>query len=255
MADDLLTIKALTATLGDQTPLLKNIDLSMKKGEIHVLMGPNGAGKTTLGTVLMGHPDYQVQKGSILLEGQEIVDLATEKRAKLGLFYSFQNPEEVPGITLENFLRTAKNAITGNEEGVFAFNARLKSLMESLHMDPSYAFRHLNVGFSGGEKKKAEILQLLTLNPRLAILDETDSGLDVDAIRVVSEGIRRYHTEENSLLIITHNTKILSSIHADKVHIMVRGSIVASGDASLIQVVEEKGFAPFLSLKEEHDER
>ncbi|MDY0288137.1 MAG: Fe-S cluster assembly ATPase SufC [Sphaerochaeta sp.] len=254
MAHALLAIDSLTVTLGDNTPLLKNISLTVKQGEVHVLMGPNGAGKSTLGNVLMGHPDYLVQKGSIHFDGQDITALSTEKRAKLGMFFSFQNPEEVPGITLENFLRTAKSSITGVEENVFIFNLTLKKIMEGLHMDPLYAYRHLNVGFSGGEKKKSEILQLLALNPRLAILDETDSGLDVDAIRVVSQGIRQFHTPDNSLLIITHNTKILESIHVDHVHILVKGSIVASGDVSLIKTIEEKGFAPFLNGRGHSDE-
>lgn len=247
MAHDLLSIDKLTVTLEDATPLLNEISLSIKKGEVHVLMGPNGAGKSTLGNVLMGHPDYLVRSGSIHFDGQDITSLPTEKRAKLGMFFSFQNPEEVPGITLENFLRTAKSSITGVEENVFIFNLTLKKIMESLNMDPLYAYRHLNVGFSGGEKKKSEILQLLALNPRLAILDETDSGLDVDAVRIVSQGIRQFHTPDNSLLIITHNTKILESIPVDHVHIMVKGSLVASGDISLIRTIEEQGFAPFLS--------
>lgn len=254
MQSDLLQINALTVTLEDQTPLLNGIDLTVKKGEVHVLMGPNGAGKSTLGNVLMGHPDYRVRAGSIRFDGQDVTLLSTEKRAKLGMFFSFQNPEEVSGITLENFLRTAKSSITGIEENVFIFNLKLKKIMESLHMDPLYAYRHLNVGFSGGEKKKSEIVQLLALDPRLAILDETDSGLDVDAVRIVSQGIRQFHTPENSLLIITHNTKILESIPVDRVHILVKGSIVASGDVSLIKTIEEEGFAPFVGMGDENDE-
>ena len=254
MASDLLQIQALTVALADHTPLLDTINLSVKKGEIHVLMGPNGAGKSTLGNVLMGHPDYLVRSGSIQFDGQDIAPLSTEKRAKLGIFYSFQNPEEVPGITLENFLRTAKNSITGSDENVFIFNLTLKKIMEGLHMDPLYAYRHLNVGFSGGEKKKSEILQLLVLNPRLAILDETDSGLDVDAVRIVAQGIRQFHTPDNSLLIITHNANILESIPVDRVHILVKGSIVASGDASLIKTIQEKGFYPFLDMGGKADE-
>ncbi len=254
MANTLLTIEDLTVTLGDNTPLLNTINLTVKKGEVHVLMGPNGAGKSTLGNVLMGHPDYLVRSGTIHFDGQDIATLSTEKRARLGMFFSFQNPEEVPGITLENFLRTAKSSITGVEENVFIFNVTLKKIMEDLHMDPLYAYRHLNVGFSGGEKKKSEILQLLALNPRLAILDETDSGLDVDAVRVVSQGVRQFHTPENALLVITHNTKILESIPVDYVHILVRGTIVASGSVSLIKTIEEEGFAPFLTKAEGADE-
>lgn len=254
MASDLLEIKDLTVTLGEDTPLLNAINLSVKTGEVHVLMGPNGAGKSTLGNVLMGHPAYLLRSGSIHLDGQDVTSLSTDKRAKLGMFFSFQNPEEVPGITLENFLRTAKSSITGVEENVFIFNLTLKKIMEGLHMDPLYAYRHLNVGFSGGEKKKSEIVQLLALNPRLAILDETDSGLDVDAVRIVSEGIRQYHSDENSLLIITHNTKILESIPVDQVHILIKGSIVASGGVSLIKEIDEKGFVPFLAMGGKADE-
>ncbi|MDT4763238.1 Fe-S cluster assembly ATPase SufC [Sphaerochaeta sp. PS] len=246
MASDLLHIDNLTVTVGGTIPLLNSITLSVKKGEVHVLMGPNGAGKSTLGNVLMGHPGYEIQQGSIHFDGQDITHLETEKRARLGLFFSFQNPEEIPGITLENFLRTSKSSITGVEENVFIFNLALKKIMKDLDMDPLYANRHLNVGFSGGEKKKSEILQLLALNPRLAILDETDSGLDVDAVRVVSQGIKQFHNPENSLLIITHNTKILQSIQADHVHVLVKGSLVASGDTSLIRRIEEEGYAPFL---------
>lgn len=254
MASDLLQIDTLTVTLGENTPLLNNISLSVKKGEVHVLMGPNGAGKSTLGNVLMGHPDYLVRSGSIRFDGHDVTALSTEKRARLGMFFSFQNPEKVPGITLENFLRTAKSSITGVEENVFMFNLTLKKIMEGLHMDPLYAYRHLNVGFSGGEKKKSEILQLLALNPRLAILDETDSGLDVDALRIVSQGIRQFHTPENALLIITHNTSVLESIHVDHVHIIVKGSLVASGDGSLVRSIAEKGFAPFLDKGGNGDE-
>ncbi|WP_320128282.1 Fe-S cluster assembly ATPase SufC [uncultured Sphaerochaeta sp.] len=249
MATELLRIEDITAGVNDKT-LLEHIDLTIRTGEIHVLMGPNGAGKSTLGNVIMGHPSYKVDHGSIYFLDKDITELATDKRAKMGLFLSFQNPEEVPGIGLENFLRTAKGAVKGEEENVFIFNLALKKLMKTLAMDHEYADRNLNVGFSGGEKKKSEILQMLALDPKLAILDETDSGLDVDAVRIVSKGIETFHNDSNALLIITHNTKILESITPDYVHILVKGHLVANGDASLIRTIEKQGYAPFIEAEE-----
>ena len=249
MSGKLLYVDHVSAKVEEKT-LLNDISMSVHAGEIHVLMGPNGAGKSTLGNILMGHPSYEITSGKISFLGEDITELAPEKRARKGLFLSFQNPEEVPGITMENFLRTAKSALSGEEESVFGFHLALKSHMRALAMDEEYAQRHLNVGFSGGEKKKSEILQMLALNPRLAILDETDSGLDVDALRVVSKGIEQFHNESNALLVITHNTRILDSIKPDYVHILVKGRFVAHGDASLIQLIEKDGYAPFQQEEE-----
>lgn len=249
MAKELLKITDLSAKVEDKE-LLTHIDLTINEGELHVLMGPNGAGKSTLGNVIMGHPSFTVEEGNISFVGEDITEMDTDKRAKLGLFLSFQNPEEVPGITMENFLRTAKSALQGEEENVFIFNVELKKKMKELDMDTTYAGRYLNVGFSGGEKKKAEILQMLALGPKLAILDETDSGLDVDAVRVVSRGIEAFRSDSNALLVITHNTRILEHMTPDFVHILVKGKLVTTGDASLIKQINEQGYAAFVGKQE-----
>ncbi|MFV0238486.1 MAG: Fe-S cluster assembly ATPase SufC [Lacrimispora sphenoides] len=237
----MLTISKLRAYAGDNE-ILKGVDLTINPGETHVIMGPNGAGKSTLASVIMGHPDYTVTEGRIVFEGKDITCTKTDERARSGIFMTFQNPEEVDGITVESFLRTARYAVTGNNERAWDFHKELKKLMARLDFDGSYATRYLNVGFSGGEKKKHEILQMLALHPKLAILDETDSGLDVDAVKTVSEGVRGYKNEENALLIITHSTKILESINVDMVHILIDGQIIKTGDASLIDEVNRSGF-------------
>ena len=239
-----LEIKDLKVSVEDSV-ILDGLNLSVGKGEVHVIMGPNGAGKSTLANTIMGHPQYHVERGSIFFEGKDITNAPVNERAKAGLFLSFQNPEEVPGITLESFMRTSRNAVTGKPIKLFAYKKELAETMESLSMDPEYASRYLNVGFSGGEKKKSEILQMLMLNPKLAILDETDSGLDVDAVRVVSQGIERFKDRENSLLIITHNTKILAFLHVDEVHVLMDKKIVMTGDASLVGRINEFGFQQF----------
>lgn len=216
----LLKINGLKARTGD-SEILKGIDLTVREGETHVIMGPNGAGKSTLANVILGHPAYEVTSGCIEFSGEDITEAKTDERAKKGIFLTFQNPEEVDGITVENFLRTAKSAVTGEDIRAFGFRKELVQLMERLDFDPEYAARFLNVGFSGGEKKKNEILQMLALNPKLAILDETDSGLDVDAVKIVSEGIHQFKNESNALLIITHSTKILENLKTDYVHILM----------------------------------
>ncbi len=237
----LLEIKDLQVSV-DDTVILNGLNLTVGKGEIHVLMGPNGAGKSTLVNTVMGHPRYRVDRGSIQFEGTDITHAPTNERAKAGLFLSFQNPEEVPGITLENFMRTSRVAVTGKPVKLFAYKKELKEKMDELNMDGEYASRYLNVGFSGGEKKKSEILQMLMGNPKLAILDETDSGLDVDAVKIVSQGVEKFKNAENSLLIITHNTKILDYLHVDYVHVLMNGKIVKTGDRSLIDSINESGF-------------
>lgn len=230
----------------EEKAILHDVSLQIGKEETHVLMGPNGTGKSTLGYTLIGNPRYEVLGGRILFEGEDITGLPVNERAKKGLFLSFQNPLEVPGITLSAFIRSALEQKTGSRVRLWDFKKELAEKMELLQMDPSYAERDLNVGFSGGEKKKAEILQMLMLKPALAILDETDSGLDVDAVRTVSKGIEAYQkSSEGSLLIITHSTKILEALHVDTTHVMVGGHIVKTGDGSLIGEINEKGFGAY----------
>lgn len=205
-------------------------------------MGPNGAGKTTFSNVIMGNPIYELSEGEIYYKDKLINDLKVDERAREGIFMSFQSPIAVPGITVENFLKTAKTAVTGEQQKVMAFKKVLKHNMEELEMNPDYAKRYLNDGFSGGERKKNEILQMLVLNPTLVFLDETDSGLDVDAIRIVSEGINKFHNKDNAIIIITHQIKLLEKINPDYVHVLVGGRIVKSGDMSLALDIEKNGF-------------
>ncbi len=255
MAENMLEIKNLSASVGEKK-ILDDISLNIKKGEIHVLMGPNGAGKSTLGYTLMGSPEYTITSGNIIFDGVDITEDEADKRAKAGIFLSFQEPLEVPGISLEAFIRSSLQQVTGQKVKLMAFTKEMEKQMDLLKMNPSYAQRDLNVGFSGGEKKKSEILQLLMLKPKLAILDETDSGLDVDAVRTVSKGIEEYQKQTGgSLLIITHSTKILESLHVDKAHILVKGKIVHTGDGSLIQQINEKGFDEFIPAEIKEAER
>ncbi len=246
MLDQLLKIENLTVQV-EEKEILHNIHLDIRKGETHVLMGPNGAGKSTLGYTLMGNPRYEATGGKIIFRGKDITKESADKRAKEGMFLSFQNPLEVAGISLSSFIKNAVEQRKGSRIRMWDFKKELKKAMELLNMDESYALRDLNIGFSGGEKKKAEILQLLMLNPKLAILDETDSGLDVDAVRTVSKGIETYQKEKDgALLIITHSTRILESLKVDYAHILVNGRIIKTGDASLIEEINENGFEAFL---------
>ena len=250
MSEPLLQIRNLCASI-EEGELLHNINLEIRPGETHVLMGPNGAGKSTLGNTIMGSPVYKVTGGSIFFDGQDITDLSADKRAAAGLFMSFQNPLEVPGLSMESFLRNAIRQRTGKPIKILTFKRELEETMKLLQMDESYAERDLNVGFSGGEKKKAEILQLLMLRPRLAILDETDSCLDVDAVRTVSMGIEEYQKKRGgALLVITHSTRILDSLDVDYTHVLVRGQIVRTGDASLVKEINEGGFERYANEKE-----
>ncbi|MBR1764167.1 MAG: Fe-S cluster assembly ATPase SufC [Ruminococcus sp.] len=245
----LLEIKDIHAAV-EEKELLHGVSLSVGAGETHVLMGPNGAGKSTLGSTIMGSPEYSLTEGSILFDGEDITELSADKRAQKGLFLSFQNPIEIPGITLSNFLRNALEQRTGKRIKLFEFKKQLRAVMDVLQMDPAYADRDLNVGFSGGEKKKAEILQLLVLKPRLAILDETDSGLDVDAVKTVSKGVSEFQKDpQNSLIIITHNTKILEALKVDRTHILVNGKIAAEGGPELIDEVNEQGFEKYITAE------
>ena len=244
MSNKLLEIKDLYVK-AEEKEMLKGINLKINKGEIHVIMGPNGSGKTTTANAILNNPMYVKEKGSIIFEEEDITNLKTDEIARKGIFMSFQLPEEIPGISVTNFLKYAKNKVTGKPVKIFEFKDELKKYMENLNMDSKNMERSLNVGFSGGEKKKNEILQMLVLNPKLAILDETDSGLDVDAIKTVSKGIEMFKNNENSILIITHNTKILSSLKVDYVHVLVNGKIVKTGGQELAREIEENGYAQY----------
>ena len=247
-ATPLLNIAGLTASVDEKT-ILQGIDLAVGAGETHVLMGPNGAGKSTMGHVIMGDPVYTVNKGTITFDGQDITDLSPDKRSRAGLFLSFQAPVEIPGVPLSSFLRATMAGRDGELKGK-QFKKHVRALADELDMDPSYLDRELGVGFSGGEKKKLEMLQLLLLRPKLAILDETDSGLDVDALGVVSRGIDAYRrTTGGALVVITHNTRILEHLDVDRVHVMVRGCMAAEGDASLIDAIDEQGFEQFEQIE------
>lgn len=244
MDDKLLKIENLKTEI-EGKEILKGLNLEIEKGKVHVIMGPNGAGKSTLANTLMGHPKYEITDGKILFENEEINELKADERAKKGIFLSFQYPEEIPGVTVENFLRTAKMAVTGKPLKILSFKRALKEKMELLEMKEEYAERYLNLGFSGGEKKKNEILQMAILEPKLAILDETDSGLDVDAIRIVAQGVNALKNSENSILIITHHNKILDYLKPDYVHILVDGKIVKTGDFSLAKEIETNGYESY----------
>lgn len=243
---ELLRVENLHVSVGGKE-LLHGINLTVNKGEVHVIMGVNGAGKSTLLHAIMGNPVYKVTEGHIYFEGQDITDLSVDKRAKLGLFLSFQNPISVAGITMENFIRTAKTTISGKQQRLFPFKRLMKARMEDLGMNPSYGDRYLNDGFSGGERKKSEILQMRILDPKLAMLDETDSGLDVDAVRIVSKNISEYHNENNSLLIITHLNQILKFITPEFVHVLIDGRIVKEGGPELVDEIETNGFDAYRS--------
>ena len=239
----LLEISNLHVSAGDKE-ILRGVNLTVGRDETHVLMGPNGTGKSTLGYAVTGNPAYSVTEGRIVFDGEDITETPVNERAKKGLFLSFQNPIEVPGVTLSAFIRSALEQKSGSRLRLWDYKKKLSETMKRLGMDESYAERDLNVGFSGCEKKKAEILQMLMLEPKLAILDETDSGLDVDAVRTVSEGVRLFRERTHgSLLIITHSTRILEALSVDAAHVMDRGVIVKNGGASLVDEINEKGFA------------
>ncbi len=226
--------------------ILKGLNLSLDKGEIHAIMGPNGSGKSTLAYSIAGHPKYTITSGQVLLDGQDVLAMAVDERARAGLFLAMQYPVEVPGVSVSNFLRTAATAIRGEAPKLRTWVKEVKAAMSDLDIEPSFAERNVNEGFSGGEKKRFEILQLSLLKPKIAILDETDSGLDVDALRVVSDGVNRYRASGDvGVLLITHYTRILRHITPDHVHVFAGGRIVESGGPELAEVLESSGYERF----------
>jgi len=225
--------------------ILKGVDLTIKAGETHAIMGPNGSGKSTLSYAIAGHPKYQVTSGEVLLDGENVLDMTVDERARAGIFLAMQYPVEVPGVSMSNFLRTAATAVRGEAPQVRRWVKEVKTAMTELEIDPAFAERSVNEGFSGGEKKRHEILQLALLNPKIAILDETDSGLDVDALRVVSEGVNQVRETGIGTLLITHYTRILRYIEPDFVHVFFDGRIVESGGAELASKLEDEGYARF----------
>jgi len=242
-----LVIRNLHASINGKE-ILKGVDLTVKKGEVHALMGPNGTGKSTLAYVLMGHPGYEVTQGEVIFKGKNVLELKPDERSRLGIFLAFQYPVAIPGVTVANFLRTAMNSrrkiSNPDDKGIPIpeFRRFLKEKMDLLQMDHAFAGRYLNEGFSGGEKKRAEILQMATLEPEMAILDETDSGLDIDALRIVSDGVNALRGDNLGVLVITHYQRILNYIKPEVVHIMLDGRIVESGGADLALHLEEHGY-------------
>ena len=234
----------------DQGPkeILRGVNLTINSGEIHAIMGPNGSGKSTLAATIAGHPSYEVTEGSITLDGEDVLEMSVDERAKAGLFLAMQYPVEIPGVTLSNFLRTAKTAVDGEAPAIRSWMKTVKGTMEELRIGDEFLARNVNEGFSGGEKKRAEILQLRLLEPKFAILDETDSGLDVDALRIVSEGVNNAKAETDiGVLLITHYTRILRYIKPDFVHVFVNGRMVEEGGPELAERLEEEGYDRYLA--------
>ncbi len=229
------------------TPILNGVTLTIRTGETHAIMGPNGSGKSTLAYTIAGHPKYQVTGGSITFDGEDVLEMTVDERARVGIFLAMQYPVEIPGVTVTNFLRTAKTAIDGEAPPIRTWTKNVKEAMKRLRMEPKFAQRNVNEGFSGGEKKRNEILQLELLRPKMAVLDETDSGLDVDALKIVSEGVNRAKAETDlGVLLITHYTRILRYIHPDFVHVMIAGKIVEEGGPELADRLEDEGYDRYL---------
>jgi len=249
VADPILQITGLEVAV-DGTPILKGVDLTVPQGEVHALMGPNGSGKSTLAYALAGHPRYDITAGSVIFDGQDIVEMEADERARLGMFLAMQYPVEVPGVSVMNFLRTSINAIRGEDISPRDFIKLFDSKSELLGFDRSFADRYLNQGFSGGEKKRHEILQMARIEPKFAVLDETDSGLDVDALKVVSEGVNTMRGPDLGVLIITHYTRILRYIKPDVVHVMFEGRIARTGGPELADYLEEHGYVEFGAAEE-----
>jgi Fe-S cluster assembly ATP-binding protein len=239
---------SVTDAAGESREVLRGVDLTVAAGQTHAIMGPNGSGKTTLAYAIAGHPRYQVTQGSITLDGEDVLAMSVDARARAGLFLAMQYPVEVPGVSVSNFLRTAITAVRGEAPKLRTFIKELRTAMDDLSMDPAFAERNLNEGFSGGEKKRHEVLQMELLNPKIAILDETDSGLDIDALKVVSEGINRFREDQShGVLLITHYTRILRYVQPDFVHVFVAGRIVAEGGAELAEELETSGYERFIN--------
>ncbi|WP_433084935.1 Fe-S cluster assembly ATPase SufC [Dactylosporangium sp. CA-052675] len=233
---------------GELKPILAGVDLTVRAGETHAIMGPNGSGKSTLAYAIAGHPRYEVTGGAVSLDGQDVLAMTVDERARAGLFLAMQYPVEVPGVSMANFLRTAKTAIDGQAPKLRTWSGELRGAMEKLQMDPAFAQRNVNEGFSGGERKRGEIMQLELLKPKIAVLDETDSGLDIDAMRIVSDGVNRVREQGNTgLLLITHFTRILRYIKPDFVHVFVGGRIVEEGGPELAEQLENSGYERFLA--------
>jgi Fe-S cluster assembly ATP-binding protein len=233
---------------GELKPILAGVDLTVKSGETHAIMGPNGSGKSTLAYSIAGHPKYEITGGTVTLDGEDVLAMTVDERARAGLFLAMQYPVEVPGVSVANFLRTAKTAIDGEAPKLRTWAGELRGAMEKLQMDPAFAQRNVNEGFSGGEKKRHEIMQLELLKPKMAILDETDSGLDIDALRIVSEGVNRVRASgEAGLLLITHYTRILRYIKPDYVHVFVAGKIVQEGGPELAEQLEAEGYERYVA--------
>ncbi len=249
MADPILQITGLEVSV-DDTPILKGVNLTVPQGEVHALMGPNGSGKSTLAYALAGHPRYEITGGSVIFDGQDLVEMEADERARLGMFLAMQYPVEVPGVSVMNFLRTSINAIRGEDISPRDFIKLFDAKSELLGFDRSFADRYLNQGFSGGEKKRHEILQMAMIEPKFAVLDETDSGLDVDALKVVSEGVNTMRGPGLGVLIITHYTRILRYIRPDVVHVMFEGRIARTGGPELADYLEEHGYVEFGAAEE-----
>ena len=237
----LLVIENLHAAV-DGSPILRGVDLTVRLGQVHALMGPNGSGKSTLAKVLLGHPGYEITSGAVRYKGEDITDADPPDRARLGMFLAFQYPEEIPGVSVVNFLRTALSNRTGVNYTVLELRLRVMDAMKELGMDASFADRYLNQGFSGGERKRNEVLQMAVLEPELAIMDETDSGLDIDALRVVADGVKRLTGPERAFLVITHYQRLLEYLTPDAVHVFVDGRIAESGGPELAQALEREGY-------------
>ena len=241
-------LQVVVNTENGQKEILRGVDLTVNSGETHAIMGPNGSGKSTLAYSIAGHPKYEITGGSVHLDGQDILEMSVDERAKAGLFLAMQYPVEVPGVSVSNFLRTAATALRGEAPNVRKWVGEVKDAMAALKMDASFAERSVNEGFSGGEKKRHEIMQLELLKPKIAILDETDSGLDVDALRVVSEGVNRAKAANNlGVLLITHYTRILRYIKPDFVHVFANGRIVEEGGPELAEKLEEQGYEEYVT--------
>ncbi len=235
---------------GTQREILRGVDLDDNAGETHAIMGPNGSGKSTLAYAIAGHPKYRVTQGSVTLDGEDVLSMSVDQRARAGLFLAMQYPVEVPGVSVSNFLRTAVTAVQGEAPKLRDFMKNMRAAMSALSIDPAFAERNLNEGFSGGEKKRHEVLQMELLNPTIAVLDETDSGLDIDALKVVSEGINRFRADpSHGVLLITHYTRILRYVQPDFVHVFVAGRIVRQGGPELAEELERDGYEKFITAE------